>query len=78
MAEKRYALHETTETPAAWWPTHMVRTCGTVMSMVKTDIPPNTRLKIVSEREATPAGVVGSGAIVASEFPVTPNVMWTS
>src|SRR2546425_912211 len=65
IAERRYALHETTETPAAWWPIHIVRTCGIVMSMVKTDMPPNTRRRAVSEREASPAGVVGSGAMIA-------------
>src|SRR5512145_1212459 len=44
----------------------MVRTCGTVISMVNTDMPPSSRLKTVSDREATPAGVVGSGAMVSS------------
>jgi hypothetical protein len=44
----------------------MVKTCGTVMSMVKIDMPPNARLRTVSEREACPTRVVGSGAMVAS------------
>ncbi len=35
MADKRYALHDRMDTPAARWPIHMVRTCGIVMSKVK-------------------------------------------
>src|SRR5215213_2530568 len=38
------------------------------MSMVKTDIPPSTRLRASSAREAWPAAIVGSGAMV---FPIS-------
>src|SRR5437870_4799646 len=44
----------------------MVRTCGTVMSRVKMDMPPKRRRSRVSDGELAPAGVVGSGAIVIS------------
>src|SRR6185436_8341279 len=39
----------------------MVQTWGTVISMVKTDMPPSTRLKRVSERAPAPAGGVDEG-----------------
>src|SRR3990167_102042 len=55
-----------TDTPAAWWPTQMVSTCGTVMSMVKTDIAPSNRRSIESERELSLAGFIGSGAMGVS------------
>jgi len=51
MADRRYALQDTMETPPAWWPAHMARTCGIVMTMVKTDMPPNRLRSFVSERE---------------------------
>src|SRR5712692_6592428 len=38
----RYETQETSETPLALPPTQMVSTCGTVMSMVKTERPRKT------------------------------------
>src|SRR6187455_3059229 len=65
-ADRRYALQDMTETPAAWWPTHMVRTCGTVISMVKIDMNPRTRLKCDSEPEESLVRGLGSGAKLIS------------
>src|SRR6266480_6367300 len=65
-AESRYALHEATETPAAWWPSQIVRTCGMVISRVNTDMPPRSRRSVESCSAAEAAGVVGSKAIVDS------------
>src|SRR6185503_13302114 len=45
----------------------MVQTCGTVISMVKSDMPPSSRRSSVSDADAAAAGVVGSGAIVPPE-----------
>ncbi len=60
------ALHDQTETPAATWPTQTVRTCGTVMSMVKIDMPPNRRRSVVSKWGISRAEIEGSGAMFAS------------
>jgi hypothetical protein len=48
-AETRYALHDTTETPAAWCVIQIVQICGIVMTMVKTDMPARARRSTVSE-----------------------------
>src|SRR5688572_29926861 len=65
-ADRRYALHDHTETPAASWPIQMVRTCGTVIGSVKTDMPPTSRRSMLSERLRAIAVGVESGAIVIS------------
>src|SRR6185295_16454312 len=64
-ADRRYALHDHTETPAACRPTHIVRTWGTVMSRVKLDMPPRRRRSKFSE-PAPAAVIMGSGAMVTS------------
>jgi hypothetical protein len=40
------------------------------MSKVKADMPPSTRRMAVSERDAWPAGFIGSGAMDISGFAV--------
>src|SRR6185503_10618249 len=44
----------------------MVSTCGTVISIVKTDIPPSARLSTVSGAAAACFGFAASGAMVTS------------
>src|SRR5688572_17353417 len=41
-AETRYASHEASDTPPASRPIHTAMTCGTVISMVKTERPRST------------------------------------
>src|SRR6266699_6415093 len=48
----RYATHEMRETPPALCPIQMVRTCGTVMSMVNTDRPRKSFSRRVTGGEA--------------------------
>src|SRR5688572_11447570 len=66
IAESRYALQETTDTPAASPPTQMVSTCGTVISMVKIDMLPSRRPNSASPREPSLMLAAGSGATKSS------------
>src|SRR5262245_10252383 len=58
-AEKRYALHDTRDTPVARWLPHMVRTWGFVMSMVKI----NDALNRPWRRKIGTEGIVGLGGM---------------
>src|ERR1044071_7499051 len=65
-ADTRYALHDKTETPLAWWPTQIVQICGTVITMVNTDMAPSARRSSASETAGCPPGPAGCGPIGSS------------
>ena len=56
-AEIQYALHDNTDTPAAWRVAQIATIWGTVMSRVKIESPPSTRFIAFS------VGNMGSGTV---------------
>src|SRR5919106_3023166 len=63
-AERQYAAHDRTETPAAWRPIQIVQTCGMVIKRVNTDIAPTRRRSSVWG----PGWVLASGGSVGGMF----------
>ena len=55
----------------------MVRTCGIVMSIVKTDMVPMRRFMSPPERKAATSGVVGLGCISMNPFLFPQNLYVT-
>ncbi|SRR6266704_735972 len=66
----KYAVHENRETPAARRPTHIVKTCGIVITKLKIDALPSNRRINVSATERGPVGIAGFGGIFPSVLSV--------
>ena len=69
----KYAVHEKTETPAARRPTHIVKTCGIVITKLKIDALPSNRRINVSRTERRPDGIAGFGGIFPSQKSPAPE-----
>jgi hypothetical protein len=61
----KYAIHENRETPAARRPTHIVKTCGIVITKLKIDALPSNRRINVSDTERAD-GIAGLGGMFPS------------